>query len=646
MIICTKRDTRLKTMLKKLLIIFLAVLLAVSLCACDKESGEVNADNSGPAVKKSANGGTEGMENVNLFAVKADKNGQNTVLELDFYIGSRIGGDAEEKPAESVPHYEAYFTDAPSRLVIKLDGVKHSDYTYNTAINADSDVYGIFHYAFEGGTYLYVQLKNDQAIDVSEDGGRLKVTLAPYQRQTGADDSGTESDIVIGASDTDKYYCVSTAFTAYKEGRLEGDMTPVLSGDLKTVLLISEGFVYESDAQRYKQDMLKKNPTTSEEEWGTLMISGNELPAMEQTVDISTVYDRNIIRVGGVEKPLPLFIGSGIYLCDNPNNGGYIFSRKSSEITGDEYNYEELWTVDADGNERRVLEFEFYTVEQAEFSPNGRKIAILERTQEDANLYIFDALSWELISNLSGAGFGNSISRFTWDEFGARFFAMSGSSEMKIREYDFTVPKSSARHSVIVDENIDEGSLCFSNGMLYYTYSNMEEGSWIYRVMPDGGECVKFMRGSAVELSPNRRYMAISLAGDYSEDAFTDGFILYDMTTGESRQIETGFTVHDFNWTMDSQRLYFFENRLSGDDGEGAAGETEENNNVGTDEQDPYPYTLWAYDVETGEMTNIADTVSTTIALGGDADIVYLFHYVQAGSSNAIRATYVFDITK
>ena len=61
MIICTKRDTRLKTMLKKILIIFLAVLLAVSLCACDKESGEVNADNSGPAVKKSASGGTEGM---------------------------------------------------------------------------------------------------------------------------------------------------------------------------------------------------------------------------------------------------------------------------------------------------------------------------------------------------------------------------------------------------------------------------------------------------------------------------------------------------------------------------------------------------------------------------------------------------------
>lgn len=59
--------------------------------------------------------------------------------------------------------------------------------------------------------------------------------------------------------------------------------------------------------------------------------------------------------------------------------------------------------------------------------------------------------------------------------------------------------------------------------------------------------------------------------------------------------------------------------------------------------QDPYPYTLWAYQLESGESQPVCDLASTRIAASSWANRLYYTYLDEETMGEKVRATYWID---
>ena len=109
------------------------------------------------------------------------------------------------------------------------------------------------------------------------------------------------------------------------------------------------------------------------------------------------------------------------------------------------------------------------------------------------------------------------------------------------------------------------------------------------------------------------------------------------MNTGESVTVTDEFGPQSFIWAKDGTKLYYFENRLSGDGGESSE-------ETGEAVQDDYPYTLWMYDVAAGKSTRIGDFPTTSIYPGSSANTIYLNYNDADTMGERVKAAYRIDI--
>ena len=633
-----------KKRLKAIIIILMAALLFT---ACAKQDDSRNNDGRSDGfvrVGEQAVGGrmlAEG-ENANVSAVKADKLSDGaTQLTFEFKVGSRLSGDAEERELDDVPSYNAELLPEPSRLRIRFEGTKYADFAYAGAFDSDCGVCaGSFTEQRDDSLTVYIQLVENVEFRAEEKDGKLIVTMNELKDEY--DDASASDGITIAVGGDEQYYCAADLYKEYSSGEMNfsDDLTPVLCADGKNVLMISKGFVYETEAVQFKNDMAIRYPNVHESTWNIIKLEKTELPLYESDMIHASAYTEEVIRQNGETRSLPVLIDNGLYLCACAD-GGYLYAKRGD--SDGENEYEELWRCDKNGLRERVLDFEFYAIESAVFSPNGRRMAVLERTQNSSSLYVFSADTWELISDLSGAGFGNTISGFVWDTLGTRLFAIGGSGTIMLHQYDFSIYESAKRHSVVQRENVDEGSLGFCGGRVYYTYSELESGAWVYGVMPDGGAPMKLIRGSSFAVSPDENYMAVgadnSLDSDGGVSTDDKGFIILNMRTGARERVELDFPVYKFVWAGDSSTVYFFESRLSLD-----SGDSETDEDASDTPNDPFPYTLWSYDVKTKQLKAVADTVNTSIMPSADARRIYLYYYGAEITVSNMRVTYILDM--
>ena len=138
---------------------------------------------------------------------------------------------------------------------------------------------------------------------------------------------------------------------------------------------------------------------------------------------------------------------------------------------------------------------------------------------------------------------------------------------MTIHQYDFDVPDESKRHSIVEKNGADEGSIAFADGRIYFVQGDMENGDMIYRVKCDGGVRRQFTYGSLFALSGNKEYMAINAeSGAAASSTGSEKLRIYEMDSGNSIPVSNEFGAQEFVWSRDGSRLYYFENRLSGDE--------------------------------------------------------------------------------
>ena len=632
------------------------LLCLVLLCACQKEV-ETNRYQGYTLADTPLEGG-EAVAEANAYALAVTPSGETTKLTFTFKTGSRMSGTVNESEAQGVPQYRAWIETAPARLMLQFDGLSYWDFERRDWEKSGL-VLGYFRYALVNplplqtdapldgeaaeaaeeepqpmeSVYLCFQLAQDAAFQIQEQGGQLSVTLLPVVQEAQPEQEAEEAP----------WYLIGNGFRDYCEGTLLGaeQMTPTYTSSLDQVVLISQAYASDIEAELAKRQILEQNPSALESDWMAVQLGADGLPAFDETARQQAAFVEAVQRRNGQVAGAQVCLADGIFLSSVPRRlgGGILYSKRITEGIGAEaISYEELYILDSQDKEKRLLDYAFATVERAVFSPDGRKLAVLEREAERTNLYVVDVGTRDIITELTRAGFGDTVSALCWDSMGSMLFAVSGSGEMQVHAYDFNVPDETKRHTGVDKNGANEGYIGYCGGEVYFVQSEME-GDTIYEIKPEGGVRKAFCQGGAFALSPNNAYMAISGASSIAGGAGGE-FLLRDMQTGQTQTITDDFAVYDFVWSQDGSILYYFENRLSGSVGE--AGEEAAATQT-PQPQDPYPYTLWAYQLESGESQPVCDLASTRIAASSWANRLYYTYLDEETMGEKVRATYWID---
>ena len=618
-------------MQKHILAIILAALMLLSLCACAKEDAEATPSAEELTydgfTSEETSGGAE-LNDGNLRTVTVSESGTDTVIALDFCIGSNLTAGDTELSLRTLPDYSITLLGEPFRLAIRIGKLEHTDYLLNKSGLNSGLISGSFSVSgVQNDSYtLYFQLNSNAMYAVSASEGTLTVTLRPLAapetpKQTPDDNSDNpviDVSAAEKAADGEAYYVVANAFDMYRSGTLNcgNDMTPTLSSDMETILLISAGQSSKDDAQRLMDKLLASDGAVSAQ-WSIVRLKYGELPAYESGMEYLAAYDIAPYRVNGKQEQGSIIISDGLALSVTPDKSACLYSKRIKEYSdgGETIEYEQLWLCGYSSGSRAFSKYQFEQIVSAAFSPDGRRLAVLEMAGESAHLYVFDVDSRDLITDLSAVGFGDTISAYCWDSMGGRLFSIGGSGEISVHQYDFNVPDEAKRHSDVDKKGCDEGMIGFADGEVYFVETTMENDGAIYSIKPEGGSRRVFISGDNFSISPDSRYMAYTLSGGDAAGTKASSFAYIDMQTGDVTEITRDFNVFNFMWSLDGKKIFYFENRLSGssDDGEGEEQLTDE-----------YPYTLWVYYTESGVNKAVADLMSTSIIPGRDTDTVYI----------------------
>ncbi len=599
-------------------------------------------------------GSAEGVGDLNLKTLSVSEEAvegvTETVLTMRFTTGSRMSGGAQETEGNGVPVYSVYTLDAPARLMLSFDNLAYWDYTHALAWDAQQ-LLGTFQYAlFENPRVnICFQLGGPVAFKAEEDGDTLTLRLRPRE-----------------ATANTQYFVTMQAFDDYCAGNVsaEIDASPTLSGDFSNKLLISPPFQTEAEAKTYLENA-KTTYQIPEEHYAVVPLVGNQLPDFNATLNYLAAIETPAVRLlDGAEQTLPLLSPDGLYLCDLPSNEGFLCSRELPAAQG-EAPYQQLYTVRPDGQSTLAMSFEFSAIEKAQYSPDGRKLAVLERTSDSTHLYVFDADTYELLNDLSEMGFGGNTSTFIWNTLGTTIYAVTGVSGIELHQFDYSIPDEASRHSLVDRNSVDEGSLGFYDGELYFAHATMEGGSTLYRIKPEGGIRKPFRSGSRFVISSDARYMAIVESSEGTTATKGSALTLYETATGNTLTVTDAFYPYDALFSKDCTKLYYIESRISG-------GQTEDDTATGDDaadsaddtatpapesskapsgtpdaaaSSDPYPYTLWVYDIATGKSERLLDLSAPELYAGGSASSLILNCYeADEGGGTRIRAAYRLDL--
>ncbi|MBS6324132.1 MAG: hypothetical protein KH409_09225, partial [Clostridium sp.] len=538
-------------------------------------------------------------------------------------IGSNLTAGDTELSLRTLPDYSIRLLGEPFRLAIRIGKLEHTDYLLNNSGLNSGLISGSFSVsgADDDSYTLYFQLNSNAMYAVSASDGMLTVTLRPLvapetSKQTSDDNSDNpviDVSAAEKAADGEAYYVVANAFDMYRSGILEcgNDMTPTLSSDMETILLISAAQSSKDAAQRLMDKLLASDGAVSAQ-WSIVKLKYGELPAYESGMEYLAAYDIAPCRINGKQEQGSIIIPDGLALTVTPDKSACLYSKRIKEYSdgGETIEYEQLWLCGYSSGSRAFSKYQFEQIVSAAFSPDGRRLAVLEMAGESAHLYVFDVDSRDLITDLSAVGFGDTISAYCWDSMGGRLFSIGGSGEISVHQYDFNVPDEAKRHSDVDKKGCDEGMIGFADGEVYFVETTMENDGAIYSIKPEGGSRRVFISG----------------------DNFSFAYI--DMQTGDVTEITRGFNVFNFMWSLDGKKIFYFENRLSGssDDGEGEEQHTDE-----------YPYTLWVYYTESGVNKAVADLMSTSIIPGRDTDTVYICYTDKETLGSVVHATYALN---
>lgn len=420
-------------------------------------------------------------------------------ITLSFISGSRNAG-VSEGTISSAPKYEAEYIEAPGRLEIKLYGVEYADFE---AVKEDMFVYGTFSKApTEEQPYtLYIQLKANKGYDIKENGSNIEISIKTGEKLSG------KSCVVLNA------YGSKDEPAAKELG-----FTPTLASDLKNIVMISETFDSSDDANAYIEKNSEKLSKLSVAPYVVTM--EGELPVYNISGDVDSLKSVEMIQKDGKAVTLASIYTGARFVCSSKDGKAVYAKTIQPDYTQDveQITREQLFI---EGITAKNLETkQFYSVKQAEFSKNGRYLAILDNSPEMTILYLYDCQT-EVLKNIGEEGFGGFTSSFVWDTSNT-IYAMTGDTVFGLMSYNAENGKISAveeRKGAISDVTIAGDNLYFC------------DGGKVFSVSIKTGERKEFASGVYVIASENGQYL--SVLEPASEEVELYNIKVYDIKSGK-----------------------------------------------------------------------------------------------------------------
>lgn len=608
----------------------LAATLSLGLVTACGSGGNENAapedtvvEGSGQNMTVAGEGG-EDIENINAKELTISSDQSGAQISLRFVLGSQQTGDEAE--SNKVPKYKAYTLPSPARFVLEFENLDYWDFL--PTINIDDNdpyFYGVFNQiqlsnnsqsAAPQSFRIVFQLRQDMEVkEIGDKQDTLSVQLSPLAQETKV-----------------TYHVMSSDEASFIAGKLVNsvDFFPSLSNDEVNKVLVSRPYATGEEARTAMESVIAENsPLLSEQNTFVVAIDGNSLPSYADSADHQNVYALNVIRRNGVPETLPVLMADGLYQCSMTDGSLSLFSKAILNEDGTS-SANELWTRSDQGKFKRLTDIEFGDIAHAAFSPDGNRLALLERTSENSYLYIYDMVTNEL-DNLSEEGLGKTTSTFIWDALGTAIYAISGNDRQQLLKYDFTVADTSLRVTAVEEQEIGEGDLGYYNGELYFTNVTEDDREVVFRIKPEGGLRSEFAEGGSFRIAPNSQYMAVLKTSftDVEEGSEEEeelggsqtSLILHNMNTGEQTSIIEDSFVISFEWSTDGKLYYTV--------------------GISSDFSDEYSYRFMGYDPATQSNTEIADFMSSDFAPAPDPNNIFIPLIRDVPDETPIRATYV-----
>lgn len=620
---------------KSIALLLALIVLAAFLGGCKKKVQELPVPSAPVGSKEIASGG-KAISNANAKEMTITHSGTDTAVTLSFALGSKITG-VDEAIADGIPAYKAYTMEAPARFVLEFDSLEFWDYDRTLDVKDDALFYSVFKQLRSGDDRfrIFFQLKENVTFKADENEDKLTITFKPEKTEP-----------------KEQHYVTANALSLFSEGTLPdtAGLFPTLCSDLENTTLISSPFDSQAAADTFKAKLLTElGQLLTADQLNVIALTGNSLPEYSSTSDFAEITNKNVIKQNGVEGKLPVIMPDGLYLCTSPDGKRTLFSKQlkeetdntvqstpSPEVTpeatpeGTLYDtvidIEELWLMDVSGKFKRLSEIEFATIEQAEFSPDGKKLAILERTTDSSFLYIFD-METNSLENLGEEGFGSTTSTFVWDALGTAIYAITGNETQQLLKYDFTIPDETARISAVEEREIEEGDLGFFNGELYFANIDEQDNEQIFKIKPEGGLRNQFAAGGSFRLSPDGKSMAIIESRSTVEEETNENTNLKikDMSTGKETYVTKDAYVISYEWGLNGTLYYII--------------------GVENGENEAYPYRMVSYSMDTGKSSELCDLIMSDFVTSPVSGQLYL-SYFSTQENTTSRSTYVLDLDK
>jgi hypothetical protein len=586
----------------KRLRVFLAVLILISglLTGCVP----VNDQERTP---QSATGGVASdANNINLKDIEIAQQNDQTLITFSLLSGNRKAGYAESKLTQ-LPSYEVRLLDQPQRLMVAFSNISFWSYEEESTLVFSDFVLGLFKEvpADDNSLIIYVQLSRSASFDVSENEGTLTVTLTPGKENESA-----------------KYYCVSNSFYEHQEGRWPDniDMRPVLCSDLQNKLLISKPFDAKEEAENYMQSIkgsLKE--VLPNAGLSVITVSKNALPDYAADMAYSQVEGRHLLMKDDSYLETSVLLENGRYLTTAPD-GRIAFSRryKPEEPVLVQDNYlmsERLWILDTNGRAQSVDVSEFFEIDKATFSVDGRYIAILDRSIENTVLYVYDFTSRVLI-NLGEEGFGSQTSDFAWSDASNMLYAMTGNRDTKQMKACVFSDDGSFNIKAVEEQEGGEGHIAVWHGRLFFADSAVGK---VYEI---GETRREITNGVDIRVQPDSNHLLVLETKPSQDEQVLTSLKLYDIASGESIYIIQDSIIENFGF-MKGDKVYYLDANVESP-------------------REGFPFGLYAYDVASGSLDTIA-LCSTNEFATSTSGMLYFIDYLGEGD-NGFYATYTYDL--
>lgn len=550
-------------------------------------------------------------QNINLKSIKVEAQGEKTIIRLDFISGSRVAG-VDETKLSAVPNYEISMLGTPYRIKIDLTVDYFDCFEYGNELFNEGIVYGAFPCKIKDGNSIYIQLSQNVSVLTKEDGAVLTLELTP-----------------IGDNEMSSYFVGFDAFEDYENGKIpEGiNISPTLCNNKTDIIMISEAYNNEKSAQEFERNSSEQMLASGIEANSLVFkLEGSELPPdITPEKAQEAVQSNAVIEIGGDFSTLPSMNENGRYLCQTPS-GEIIFSRLiTPDSTQDDENVikEGLWKLNSDGAEEKIETGEFYGIEQAGVSADGRYLAILDSGIDNKILYVYD-MEENVLRNLGEEGLGAKTASFVWDNDNPTIYAMTGNNTYQLNRFDFTKPNDKAITSVEEKQGADT-KIVLIDGVLYFADPQAGENGEIYRFTLDNPQRELIAQGKDFAVSPGGYYLVALNENPLDEMSLNYSLDLIDLKSplNQKRIIDD---VVSYAFGVDNDTLYFTTQNDEGINGQ-------------------YQYAFKKYTISTGETTLLGYTKTNMFIPTKEVGKVYIIDYVMDGNEG-LYITYIFDENK